>query len=459
MSTMHQRPQGLPVTYDRVSSPLQSPRLRRILASYTLNRIGNWFAYVALSLAVYDRTHSAIAVAALLIAGQVIPALVVPAVVARVEASRGHHELSALYVFEAIATAAMALLVLHFSLAPLLALAALDGAAALAASALLRAEAARAARDQVRGLADPALAGASVTELETEAQGRANAALNVAFSSAFMLGPALAGAVVASTRAADALFIDAAAFLVCAALLSDLRPGVEEAAGESVRERLTAAWKHVSEVPAMSAVLLTQAGALVFFAAGAPIEVAYAKVTIHAGDRGYGYLLATWGVGAVVGSILFARTGGRAITAMLSGGTLAVGLAYVGFAAAPSLALACLAAVLGGLGNGVQWASLIGTVQRLTPPGLQGQMMGAVESLGALCPAVGLALGGILVAVSDPRVAFLVIGLGATTATFAFLRIVSRGLAPAVSGTPSGEERLEGDPHRQTREPERARTG
>jgi hypothetical protein len=56
-------------------------------------------------------------------------------------------------------------------------------------------------------------------------------------------------------------------------------------------------------------------------------------------------------------------------------------------------------------------------------------------------------------------VAFLVIGLGATSATFGFVRIISRGLAPAVSSTPSGEPHLEADLNRQTREPERARTG
>ncbi len=39
--------------------------------------------------------------------------------------------------------------------------------------------------------------------------------------------------------------------------------------------------------------------------------------------------------------------------------------------------------------------------------------MGALESLGALSPAVGLSLGGALVALSSPRTAFLVVGIGA----------------------------------------------
>jgi MFS family permease len=118
---------------------------------------------------------------------------------------------------------------------------------------------------------------------------------------------------------------------------------------------------------------------------------------------------------------------------MLSAGTLAVGLAYIGFAVAPSLLVACFAGLLGGLGNGVQWASLLSAVQQLTPPALHGRMMGAVESINALCPGLGLLLGGALVAVGSTRSAFLIVGLGATATTAAFLRLgAGSGLKPEV---------------------------
>jgi hypothetical protein len=52
-------------------------------------------------------------------------------------------------------------------------------------------------------------------------------------------------------------------------------------------------------------------------------------------------------------------------------------------------------------------------------------MVGAVESLGALCPAIGLLLGGVLVALGTPRSAFLVVGLGATAITVAFLSLAA----------------------------------
>jgi MFS family permease len=112
-----------------------------------------------------------------------------------------------------------------------------------------------------------------------------------------------------------------------------------------------------------------------------------------------------------------------------------VGLAYVGFAAAPSLAPACAAALVGGVGNGMQWAPLVSFVQRLTPQPLQGRVMGALESIGALFPAFGLLLGGALVALSTPRAAFLVVGAGAAFTTVAFALVTLSDEAERVPGS------------------------
>jgi predicted MFS family arabinose efflux permease len=406
----------------------KSPRLWRILAAYTVNRLGTWFGYVALSVAVFDNTHSAISVAALLVAGQALPAFVAPALAARIEASPRRGELSALYLFEGAITALIAILLWHFWLPAILLLAALDGTAALAASALLRAETARAARMQAQEDWDSNRDGQDLEAFSLAAERQANANINIAFSATFMFGPAIAGVVVAAAGAPAALFIDVASFLICGAMLTDLHPHAKEAEGTSIRARLHAAWLHVNAVPALRTLLLAEAIALVFFNSAGPIEVAYAKATLHVGDRGYGLLLAAWGAGVVVGSLVFARSPRRGLGAMLTGGTLAMGLAYIGFSVAPFLALACVAAVLGGVGNGVEWASVISIVQRLTPPVLHGRLMSTVESIGALSLALGLPLGGALVALSSPRGAFLVVGIGATAMTLVFLKLVLSGL-------------------------------
>jgi MFS family permease len=414
-----------------VSALPSSPRLRRILAAYTINQLGTWFGTVALSVAVYDHTHSALAVTALFLA-RFLPALGVPALVARVEASPRRGRLSAIYALEAVSAVALACFVWHFWLPAILVLVALDGAGALTASSLLRAEAARAdpedAPRDTRVASAPApdalLGGESEPQEQQPASAHgANAALNLALSVSVVIGPALAAIAVKALGVPLALLIDAASFLACGALLIDLYPYVEERTGTSVRARLGAALQYLRETPSLRALLLTEAAALIFFETGAPAEVIYAKSTLNAGDLGYGTLLSAWGVGMVLGSLFFARSAKRSLGAMLTAGTFAVGLAYIGFAAAPSLQLAALAAVLGGVGNGVQWASLIGTVQQLTPQRLHGRLMGTVESIGALCPLIGLPLSALVLTLGSPRIAFLVFGLAAAAATLGFLRL------------------------------------
>ena len=391
-------------------SALRAPRLRRLILAYAINRGGTWFGVIALSLAVYDKTHKGLAVAALLIASQAVPAFVVPVVIARVEASKRQRELSALYFFEAIVTAAIAVLLGHFSLAPVLVLVALDGAAALAASALLRTEAARLAREELPG--DP-----------DAAEQKANAALNVAFSATFVLGPAAAGVVVAAASAATALWIDVASFAICGVMLFDLRARVQEVDEGTVAARLRAAWKHIRSVAPLRSLLIAQSIGLVFFESAAPIEVAYVKRSLFAGDRGYGYLVAAWGVGVVLGSIIFARLGERRLRIMITLGTVAIGGAYATFALVHSLGAAAVAAAVGGVGNGIQFAPLISGVQRLTPAPLRARVMGAVEALGAIFPAFGLILGGVLVTIGSPRTAFAIVGVGACVTALLFARI------------------------------------
>ena len=418
---------------------LRAPLLRRIVTAYTVNRLGRWIGTVALSLAVFDHTKSALAVAATLVAAQVIPAFAVPAVVARVEASKRRRELSALYLFEGVLWAVMGVLLWHFWLPLLLLLVALDGTAALTASALLRSETARAAREQLsvvplerRAQALAGGAGTGDAEVDGEAaEQKANAALNIGFSASFVAGPALGGLLAGSAGAATALFIDAGSLMLCGSLLLDLHPHVEAAAGESVRARLRATWGHINAVRALRALLIAQAIAFVFFEAAAPVEVVLAKITLHAGDGGYGVLMTAWGAGVVLGSILFAHWHGS-LRVVISAGTLAVGLAYLGFSAAPSLAVACAAAVVGGVGNGLQWAPLISAVQRLTPAPLRGRVMGALEAIGALFPAIGLAMGGAIVAVSSARVGFLVLGIGGVLVTVLFARVNTERSAPSI---------------------------
>ena len=413
----------------------KSPRVRRILLAYALNELGTWFGYVALSLAVYEATHSAAAVAGLLVVSRLLPSLMVPALVARVETSRRRGELSALYLVQATATTALAFLVVGLWLPAVLLLVMIDGAAALTAGALLHAEATRAEVTHAELMHQVHPNASTAAQREERSARSASGALSSAYTVALILGPALAGATVGAWGPQAALLVDAASFLLAAGLLRDLHPHIDEA-GDSVRRRLRTAWTHLQGTPQLSRLLTIEALAIIFFASAEPVEVIYTKSTLAAGDRGYGLLLATWGLGMAFGSVI-AGASKQSLRALLIGGTAAIGVGYLGFAIASTLLLACIAAVVGGIGTGMQWASLLSAVQILTPAGLRGRMMGALQSINALCPALGFAVGGALAALSSPRAAFLTAGGASCLLTMLFVfgtRNITGTLPPDIHG-------------------------
>jgi MFS family permease len=123
-------------------------------------------------------------------------------------------------------------------------------------------------------------------------------------------------------------------------------------------------------------------------------------------------MLASWGAGMVLGSLLFARLRQASLAYLLLFSTLAVGAGYLGLAVAPTLAVACAASVLGGAGNGVQWVATISAVQELTAESMQARVMSVLESIGAAMPGIGFAVGGVIAAALSPRMTFLVAGAG-----------------------------------------------
>ncbi|HEX6154314.1 MAG TPA: MFS transporter [Solirubrobacterales bacterium] len=377
-----------------LTAPLRRPLFRRLAITYAINELGDWMGLIALSVLVYDQTGSALATAALFIGTGFLPALLAPALVARVELPSPRFALPVLYAAEAAAFGGLALLSVNFSLAGVVVLGAIDGTLMLAARALTRSVAA--------SLLEP------VGELRA-----GNAILNVAFTGGAAVGPAIAGLVVAGFGIPTALLLDAVSFYAIAWILltAGAMPRAEPEPGQ-MRERLRAGIAYIRGQTVLRRLLIAEGLAFVFFAAVIPVEVVYVKDTLESTDTGYGLMLASWGAGMVLGSLLFARLRQSSLGYLLLFSTFAVGSGYLGLAAAPTLAFACLASVVGGAGNGVQWVTMISAVQELTAESMQARVMSVLESIGAAMPGVGFALGGVIAALVSPRMTFLVAGVG-----------------------------------------------
>ena len=223
--------------------------------------------------------------------------------------------LPSVYAAEAVAFGALALLVDHFSLPVVVVIAAIDGALALTAKTIARA--------------------VTAAMLEPEGELRAgNAILNVAFTGGAAVGPAVAGGLVAAFGVQTALFLDAASFYVIAWMLftAGPLPQAEPEPGH-LREQVRAGLDYIRGHATLLRLIAAEAAALVFFSAVVPIEVVYAKETLGASDTGYGILLASWGVGMVLGSVVFATVRRASLPALLFFSTLAIAAGYLGMAA------------------------------------------------------------------------------------------------------------------------------
>jgi MFS family permease len=123
---------------------------------------------------------------------------------------------------------------------------------------------------------------------------------------------------------------------------------------------------------------------------------------------------------------------------LVAAGTLAIAAAYLGVAAAPDLAVACVASALGGLGNGVQWIALVSWLQELTEERYQARVMALFESVAALMPGIGFIAGGAVADALSARVSFLAAGLGVVVVLAAAAAVLTRVSAPAAGAGARG---------------------
>ncbi len=298
-------------------------------------------------------------------------------------------------MIEALVFAALALIsTTDFALILVLVLALVDGAIAVTARALTR--------GAIASILQP-------VHLLREG----NALLNIGFALAAVGGSALAGLLISEVGLAAALLADAASFVVIAIVLG-LTKNLPRPHGEPQRtlERLRSGLAYARREPRVRLLLGGQSVALILFTLVIPIEVIYAKESLGTTSAGFGMLLASWGAGIVAGSILFVAVRNRSAAGLILLSTAAIGLAYLGMAAAQSLFYACLLSVLGGIGNGIQWVSVMTALQEATPQDYQARVVGLLESALAAMPGVGYLIGGVLTAVGSPRTAYAVAGAG-----------------------------------------------
>jgi MFS family permease len=191
-----------------------------------------------------------------------------------------------------------------------------------------------------------------------------------------VIGPAVAGVLIATVGEGPCFLVNAASFVAVVASLMTLDRSAIHPSPPSGRQpgQLREGLRYVRRTPELGVPLamMALAGALAYeFQVTLPVM---AKQGLHVGATGYGFMTAAMGVGAVVGG-LFVATKGRTGLPTLVLAASAFGVVLLLACAAPSLPIELLALALAG-GASISFMSTgNSTLQLGAAPSMRGRVM------------------------------------------------------------------------------------
>jgi MFS family permease len=253
-----------------------------------------------------------------------------------------------------------------------------------------------------------------------------------------ILGPALAGALVAFVPVAQLLFFDAGSFVVSACCLAAIRRSFNAGAAPlaragslvrslmaDVREGLGYVWRH----PVLRSISLLMALINFVYATASAELVLFAKRELHASNSEVGFLFACGAAGVVLVSLAAGPIRRRLTFAVTALGALVVsGLALTAMALVRSYPAAL---VLWGASQGFGLLLNINTGalrQAIVPPRLFGRVVSVAQVLAWSAIPIGSIVGAVAINATSVVTVYAAIGLLAAVIALGF------GLSPVAEG-------------------------
>ncbi|MGC2370618.1 MAG: MFS transporter [Candidatus Sulfotelmatobacter sp.] len=193
-----------------------------------------------------------------------------------------------------------------------------------------------------------------------------------------LIGPALAGFVIAGVGEGYCFLIDGISYLAVIASLLMMRVNIAQArrAATSMLEQLKEGWTYVREFPPIRTILLLFA---LISLMGMPFMVLmpiFASDVLHGGPHTLGFLLGASGVGALISAISLAlRRTVRGLTTMIQISAALFGVGLICFGLSRIFLLSMLLMVVVGFGMMQGLAASNTVIQTLVPEDKRGRVM------------------------------------------------------------------------------------
>ncbi len=394
---------------------LRNTRFRLLFVATFASGIGTWLAVIALTVDIYNRTHSGWWVGELLVAN-ILPAVFIgllfgPLVdrLSRKWLMIGS-DLGRLAVF--------ALLPFANSAGAIVVLAVIAGIG----NAFFR----------------PAVLAGLPNLVAEDELSTANAFLQIVEWSTTALGPLLGGALVAISGPNLAYIVNAVSFGVSAALVS-LIPGKllqsERTIGRGRWSDLAEGFTTVLQSRALSCVIVVWSIVMVASGIVNVAEIFLARDAFHGGDLGFGLLWTGSGIGLVIGGLVAGPLIERNLATVYVRFLVIYAVGFGCAAVAPNVWIGVIAMALAGFGNGGAVVANITLVQRGAPDRVRGRAFTVVMSVNYAVLGLAFVAAGPFTNAYGPRSAFAVASgaiLVATAVAFRLTRGIEAELEPPV---------------------------
>ncbi|HEU4831659.1 MAG TPA: MFS transporter [Actinomycetota bacterium] len=396
---------------------MTAPRtaVRRLALARVISVTGSAAAYTALMFEIYDQTGSSVWLAAALILTEGVTGLVGP--LASVLGDRFDRRTVMIVSDLAAAVCFAGMALVASSPGPLVAIAFLS---ALSEAPFW-----------------PASSAAIPNLVPQDEVSWANSLVAIGRNIGIMVGPAIGGILLAAVGAPWVFGINAASFVVSAALVVSVRASfVGDRSDEGEHRGVWAGFRFLFHEPVLRRISVAWVVLVLGIGMAMVADVPLVDV-FGAGSAGFGVMIGLWGAGSILGSLA-----GRWLTAATEMRWLILGTAFtasigIAIALSPWFALVLVLNVAWGASEGITGVAEQNLFQRRSPDSVRSRVLGAIEGLFHGGLTVSFVAAAIVLPVVGARGMYAIAGVAAGLSAIVLLPLLAE--APVPVGRPTTE--------------------